>query len=61
MSVIKRQVLDDQERGFAEGAADARALLAIAKKAPDYREGVLSFIERRSPRFGGIGTHDDRG
>ena len=59
MSLIKRQILDDQERGFAEGAADARALLAIAKKAPDYREGVLSFIERRPPHFEGIGTAQD--
>ena len=54
MSLIKRQLLDDQERGFLEGRDDARALLAVAKKAPDYREGVRSFMERRAPRFAGL-------
>jgi len=55
MSLIKRQLLEDQARGFFEGRDDARALLKTAKKAPDYREGVLSFIERRPPRFAGLG------
>lgn len=55
MSLIKHQLRDDQARGFAEGVADARALLAEAKKAPDYREGVVSFLEKRAPRFAGLG------
>jgi enoyl-CoA hydratase/carnithine racemase len=55
MSLIKRQLRDDQARGFAEGVDGARALLAEAKKAPDYREGVLSFLERRPPRFAALG------
>ena len=54
MSLIKRQLLDDQARGFLEGRDDARTLLKTAKQAPDYREGVLSFIERRPPRFDGL-------
>ena len=54
MSLIKRQLLDDQARGFFEGRDDARALLKVTKQASDYREGVLSFIERRPPRFGGL-------
>ena len=54
MSLIKRQLLDDQARSFFEGRDDARALLKVAKQAPDYREGVLSFIERRPPRFDGL-------
>ncbi|MCH5675590.1 enoyl-CoA hydratase-related protein [Streptomyces gilvus] len=55
MSLIKRQVQDDQARGFLDGHHDAVALLAKAKKAPDYREGVRSFIERRPPQFSGLG------
>jgi enoyl-CoA hydratase/carnithine racemase len=55
MSLIKRQLLDDQARGFVESRDSARALLATAKKAPDYREGVVSFLERRPPRFAGLG------
>jgi enoyl-CoA hydratase/carnithine racemase len=55
MSLIKRQLNDDQKRGFLDGVDAARSLLAEAKKAPDYREGVVSFLERRKPRFRGLG------
>ncbi|WP_433461867.1 enoyl-CoA hydratase-related protein [Spirillospora sp. CA-128828] len=61
MSLIKRQLRDDQARGFAEGNRDARALLVEARKAPDYREGVRSFIERRPPRFSGLGDGKEAG
>jgi hypothetical protein len=40
---------------FTESSDQAAALLATAKRAPDYREGVLSFIERRPPEFAGLG------
>lgn len=55
MSLIKQQLQDDQKRGFLDGVASARTLLAEAKQAPDYREGVLSFLEKREPRFAGLG------
>ena len=55
MSLIKRQLLDDQARAFPDGRDSAIALLATAKRAPDYREGVTSFIEHRPPRFAGLG------
>ncbi|WP_106401259.1 enoyl-CoA hydratase-related protein [Actinocorallia populi] len=54
MSVIKRQLLEDQARTFGEAAANARSLLAEARRSPDYREGVRSFVERRTPRFPGL-------
>jgi enoyl-CoA hydratase/carnithine racemase len=60
MSLIKRQLQDDQARGFPEGNQAARALLAEARKAPDYREGVRSFIERRPPQFTGLGDAERR-
>ncbi|MFF9803277.1 hypothetical protein ACF1G3_38575, partial [Streptomyces rochei] len=46
---------DDQTRTFTESRDHAAALLATAKRAPDYREGVRSFIERRQPEFAGLG------
>ena len=52
---IKRQLADDQARTFTESSESAAALLAAAKRAPDYREGVLSFIERRPPAFPALG------
>lgn len=55
MSLIKQQLQDDQKRGFLEAVDAARTLLAEAKKAPDYREGVLSFMQKRPPRFAGLG------
>ncbi|WP_328429791.1 enoyl-CoA hydratase-related protein [Streptomyces sp. NBC_00443] len=55
MSLIKHQLADDQARTFTESSAGAAALLAVAKQAPDYREGVLSFLERRQPEFDGLG------
>ncbi|UXX97485.1 enoyl-CoA hydratase-related protein [Streptomyces sp. AD2-2] len=55
MSLIKRQLADDQSRSFTESRDTAAALLATAKRAPDYREGVRSFIERRQPEFAGLG------
>ena len=57
MSLIKRQLADDQARGFTESRDTAAALLATAKRAPDYREGVRSFIERRQPEFAGLGEN----
>lgn len=55
MSLIKRQLVHDQARSFTESRDNAAALLAVAKRAPDYREGVRSFIERRQPEFAGLG------
>src|SRR5207244_2284584 len=37
MSLIKRQLLEDQDRGFLAARDAARELLAEAKLAPDYR------------------------
>lgn len=56
MSLIKRQLADDQSRSFTESRDSAAALLATAKRAPDYREGVRSFIERRQPEFAALGA-----
>jgi enoyl-CoA hydratase/carnithine racemase len=56
MSLIKRQLREDQTRGYLESRDAARALLATAKEAPDYREGVVSFLERRPPRFDGLSS-----
>ncbi len=60
MSLIKLQMQQDQDRGFIAGSEDARSRLKRSRKVPDYREGVVSFIERRPPRFPGLGAKDGR-
>ena len=50
------QMLSESPTGFIDSRDAARELLATAKQAPDYREGVRSFIERRPPRFAGLGA-----
>jgi len=51
MATIKRQVLQDLERPFADAVADADALLRGSLEWPDVREGVASHLERRPPAF----------
>jgi enoyl-CoA hydratase/carnithine racemase len=51
MSMIKSQMLADSHATLAESLERARALVQVAKRHPDFREGVDSFVERRAPRF----------
>jgi enoyl-CoA hydratase/carnithine racemase len=51
MAAIKRQVYADLERGVAEATAHADGLMLASFSAPDFAEGVASFVERREPQF----------
>jgi enoyl-CoA hydratase/carnithine racemase len=51
MAAIKRQVYDDWLRTAAESEDEWRRLIAQQHRRPDFREGVASYAERRSPRF----------
>ena len=51
MAAMKKQVYGDLERGLAESADRANALMLQSFKAPDFAEGVTSFVEKRPPRF----------
>lgn len=54
MAHIKRQVLDDWERSAEESRLRALVLMSEAGVHPDFAEGVLSFQEKRPPRFAAI-------
>ncbi len=54
MATIKRQVYDDLARPLPEALAAADELMAASFVAPDFVEGVNSFLERRDPRFAAI-------
>ncbi len=51
MAIMKRQVYADLERGLPEALANADELMIESFTAPDFGEGVASFLERREPRF----------
>jgi len=51
MAAMKRQVYADLERGLTDAVAEANRLMVESFGAPDFAEGVASFVERREPRF----------
>ena len=59
MAAMKRQVYADYDRTLPESVEDANRLMLESFTAPDFAEGVQSFIERRSPNF--APRVDDRG
>ena len=54
MAAIKRQVYLDLERGLVAATAEADELMLRSFAAPDFLEGVASFVERRDPRFAAL-------
>ena len=51
MAAMKRQVYGDLERDLADALEDADRLMLASFAAPDFAEGVASFVERRAPDF----------
>ena len=51
MAAMKRQVYTDLDRGVAEALPEADRLMVASLQAPDFREGVQSFVEKREPSF----------
>jgi enoyl-CoA hydratase/carnithine racemase len=59
MATMKRQVYADLERGLHEALNNADALMLRSFQAPDFVEGVASFVERREPRFAALAAQGD--
>jgi len=55
MATMKRQVYADLERTLPDALAQADQLMFASFTAPDFVEGVASFVERREPRFAPLG------
>jgi len=51
MATMKRQVYADLQLDLPNALAEADRLMLASFAAPDFTEGVTSFIERRDPRF----------
>ncbi len=56
MATMKAQVYADLERDLARAMADAGERMLASFAAPDFVEGVSSFVERREPRFAPLGA-----
>jgi enoyl-CoA hydratase/carnithine racemase len=56
MATIKRQVYADLQRDLPGALAEADRLMLASFAAPDFVEGVTSFVERRDPRFAALGS-----
>ena len=56
MATMKRQVYADLQRGLGEALAEADRLMLESFTAPDFAEGVTSFLEHRDPRFAPLGV-----
>ncbi|HEY2718530.1 MAG TPA: enoyl-CoA hydratase [Solirubrobacteraceae bacterium] len=51
MATMKRQVYAALDEGLPDAEAEADRLMLASFSAPDFVEGVSSFVERRAPRF----------
>ena len=54
MAVIKAQVWNHYDLSLSEALVDTNALMARSLRRPDFKEGVASFVEKRSPDFAGV-------
>jgi enoyl-CoA hydratase/carnithine racemase len=56
MATIKRQIYAALDQDLPDALADADRLMLESFIAPDFVEGVASFVERRDPHFAALGA-----
>jgi enoyl-CoA hydratase/carnithine racemase len=56
MAAMKRQVYADYDRTLVDTVGDANRLMLESFTAPDFAEGVQSFVERRPPSFAPVSS-----
>ena len=53
---MKRQVYEQLHRGLGPAEHESQRLMIASFGRPDFREGVQSFLEKRPPDFGRLGS-----
>jgi enoyl-CoA hydratase/carnithine racemase len=56
MAIMKRQVYEQLHRGLGRAELESQRLMVESFERPDFAEGVASFLEKRPPRFGRLGS-----
>jgi enoyl-CoA hydratase/carnithine racemase len=56
MATMKAQIYADLQKPLEQALAEADRLMLASFAAPDFVEGVSSFVERREPRFAALGA-----
>ena len=56
MAIMKRQVYTELHAGLGVAERHAIELMLESFGRPDFKEGVASFLERRDPQFGRLGS-----
>jgi enoyl-CoA hydratase/carnithine racemase len=51
MAVMKSQVYNDYEKDVATASKDALVLMGESFLRPDFKEGVLSYVQKRQAQF----------
>lgn len=54
MAVMKAQVYDHYDMSLPDALSETNELMARSLRRPDFKEGVASFVEKRSPNFVGV-------
>ena len=56
IAIMKRQVYEQLHRGLGPAEQESQRLMVESFGRPDFKEGVQSFLEKRPPDFGRLGT-----
>jgi enoyl-CoA hydratase/carnithine racemase len=51
MAVMKRQVYNDYSKDVSTASKDALVLMGESFLRPDFKEGVMSYVQKRQAQF----------